>query len=1199
MEGMGFRRRMVQSTLFPHKESSVKEAENCGLIQFEVGNGNKEEEVKEEAEKEERGRRDKPWKTKKKPNPETKMTPPGSSIKVKNISQESSSKQVDFDDSPITIRSSFFVKASEQGQNRKQRNQLVHVDSPDQKDELYPRSSSFATCSSASEILVDESTLPGGISSNQQASSRNQVLLADDNFVGSSIPTLHLNEETANGNIQNQPLISHDLNKSIISKSVPEGSVNEETDGLVLIPRRVNSHAQPKYFPPYLSAEAVSKAMEASELLKALFRVNAHNKLEAYCKVDGVPTDVLISGVVAQNRAFEGDIVAIVIDPPSLWQKMKGSNETLNENVCRASCLEQSEALMLCRGSSKGKNKLEQDFEHVCSSDYLGFSEDGTRYETGSSSTTMADSWYANGVLDNGYQPSMHDSTKPYYFDDDSLVNICEKLCYLVSLFPSRRPTGRVVAIVAGSSRRDRIVGFLSVKQWLYSRDMKRRDSKKSRHQFNLNQGYILLTPNDPKFTKMTVPVVNLPVSIKKRLEVGDLTVENDIVAAKVVDWAEDRYIPEACVIQNFGRGSDVEALIDAILFENAVIASEFSPKTLKCLPHLPLELPPKELQNRRDLRNLCIFTIDPDMASDLDDALSVESLSNGDFRVGVHIADVSNFVLPDTSLDIDAQIQSTSVYLLQHKIPMLPPVLSDNLASLKPGVDRYAFSIFWRINSMGEVLDHWIDRTIIRSCCKLSYEHAQEIIDDTFDVQDYSHHRNHWPELYGQFEWCDVNKSVKILNDLANTLKFNRFKGGALSLESPKIIFLFDGEGMPYDTVLSGRKDSNFLVEEFMLLANSTAAEVITRAYPSHALLRRHPEPNTRKLQDFESFCYKHGFTLNISSSVDLHRSLEHIRLELKNDRDLFNILISYAARPMQLAEYFCTGDPRYSVTQWGHYALAVPRYTHFTSPLRRYPDIVVHRMLAAIVEAESIYLEGKRTFEDPVRNEVLSRCFTGLCFNEHEIRSVKAQEALSISASKLKLPCAEALADVAAHCNERKLAARHVKDAMNKLYMWLFLKKKEILYSEARVLGLGPRFMSIYISKLAIERRIYYDETEGLTVEWLESTSTLILSHSLHKRSNRKTSPGKCKVLEEVALLINPTDLKLELDFLGHRGEEHEDSQENELIGRNVRHEPAVFPLTVNLLSKVPVALHGVGGDAGPINIVARLYISSYFHL
>ncbi|KAL0391724.1 UNVERIFIED_CONTAM: Inactive exonuclease DIS3L2 [Sesamum radiatum] len=234
-------------------------------------------------------------------------------------------------------------------------------------------------------------------------------------------------------------------------------------------------------------------------------------------------------------------------------------------------------------------------------------------------------------------------------------------------------------------------------------------------------------------------------------------------------------------------RGSDVEAQLAAILFENAIDASEFSPEVLSCLPPIPWEIPQEELQSRMDLRNLCIFTIDPASASDLDDALSVERLSDGVFRVGVHIADVSFFVLPDTALDIDAQIRSTSVYLLQRKLPMLPSMLSDNLASLNPGEDRLAFSIFWDINSAGEVLDRWIGRTIIRSCSKLSYEHAQEIIDEAFDLQDSSQSIEHWPKLYGNSEWCDVVKSVKSLHEISKKLRENRFKGGSCPLKAQK----------------------------------------------------------------------------------------------------------------------------------------------------------------------------------------------------------------------------------------------------------------------------------------------------------------------------------------------------------------------------------------------------------------------------
>ncbi|KAL0432194.1 UNVERIFIED_CONTAM: DIS3-like exonuclease 2 [Sesamum latifolium] len=831
---------------------------------------------------------------------------------------------------------------------------------------------------------------------------------------------------------------------------------------------------------------------------------------------------------------------------------MKGSNETVNNSASHSNSHEASAHVQDC---SRGKSKLDLDCEYAFSSDNMVFPENGAHYNDESSCGAMPDNSCVNGVLDNGFQPSISDYASQFSGDAYDSMSSLEKLCALISLYPSKRPTGRVVAVVGRSPRRDNIVGFLSVKQWIYSRESKKKNSRKNKHQSDHGKH-------------------------QERLEAGDLTIGFDLVAARIVDWAEECYIPDACVIQIFGRGSDVEAQLAAILFENAIDASEFSPEVLSCLPPIPWEIPQEELQSRRDLRNLCIFTIDPASASDLDDALSVERLSDGVFRVGVHIADVSFFVLPDTALDIDAQIRSTSVYLLQRKLPMLPSMLSDNLASLNPGEDRLAFSIFWDINSAGEVLDRWVGRTIIRSCSKLSYEHAQEIIDEAFNLQDSSQSIEHWPKLYGHSEWSDVVKSVKCLHEISKKMRENRFKGGALSLESPKVVFLFDEEGIPYDSVVSGRKDSNFLVEEFMLLANRTAAEVITRAYPSCALLRRHPEPNARKLRDFETFCNKHGLKMDVSSSTHLHHSLEHVRGELKNDSVLFDILMSYAARPMQLASYFCSGDMK-DISDCSHYALAVPLYTHFTSPLRRYPDIVVHRTLAAAIEAEDIYLKGKRKLEKITEKETLSRCFTGMCFDKVEIESAEAQEALSTAASKHRF---------------RKLATRHVKDATDKLYMWVLLKKKEILYSEARVLGLGPKFMSIYIPKLAIERRVYYDEVEGLTVEWLDTTSTLVLSQCTHKRSSRRSSPGKCRTLEEVALIVNPADLELEMSFSGHIGGENGELQRCLGISEIMNNEPAFFPLTVHLLSTIPVALHAVGGDDGPLDIVARLYVGSY---
>ncbi|GER38720.1 DIS3-like exonuclease 2 [Striga asiatica] len=1024
----------------------------------------------------------------------------------------------------------------------------------------------LSACSSVGEMCTDAST-----SSNFMVSNGHHHMPRECNPC----------EETIDEYTHNQQSPPHEV--MAFSNSVSEPAVSfvaVEPVETVLIARPIDYSSRRTYFPPHRSVNSVRKALEKGELVRALFRVNAHNRLEAYCKIDGVQTDVLISGPVAQNRAIEGDTVAIVIDPPSMWPRMKGSSETLSSSPSK--CDSSHEVLIHAQDCSKGKGKVALDCDYASSSD------DIMCYHESSSGGVTSDNGHANAVLDynnnnnycnNGYQQNFEDS--------HGSMSLLAKLSSLISLYPSKRPTGKVVAIIEKSARRENVVGFLSIKQWLASRETRKKNSRKNNksHTVDLNSGFLLLTSTDPRFTKMMVPVRSLPESLKNRLEAGDLSIESDLVAAKIVDWAEERYIPDACVTQVFGRGSDVEAQIAAILFENEIDSSEFSPEVLSCLPGIPWEVPKKEFETRRDLRSLCVFTIDPASATDLDDALSAEKLPEGIFRVGVHIADASYFVLPDTALDIDAQIRSTSVYLLRRKLPMLPPELSDNLASLHPGVDRLAFSIFWDINRSGEVLDRWIGRTIIRSCCKLSYEHAQDIIDGSFNFP-----ADHWPELHSPFQWREVITSLKSLHDISTVLRENRFKSGALSLESPKVIFLYDENGIPYDSVVSGRTGSNFLVEELMLLANRTAAEVITRTYPSSALLRRHPEPNPRKLREFETFCSKHGLKLDISSSGSFHRSLELIRGELKNDSVFFDILMSYAARPMQLATYFCSGDLK-DTSDFGHYALAVPLYTHFTSPLRRYPDIVVHRTLAAALEAEDFYL--KRKIMAGNEAEKVNRCFSGVYFEKDEIESVEAREALSLAAVKYRVPEAETLADVATRCNERKLATRHVKDATDKLYIWVLLKNKEILYSEARVLGLGPKFMSLYIPKLAMERRIYYDDVDGLTAEWLDATSTLLLSQSTaQKRSTRKNSPGKSRSIEEIALIVSPTELSPETTNSGEKS-----GLQNFGPGQ-VENEPAFFPLTVHLLSTIPIALHAVGGDDGPIDIIARLYMCSYFH-
>ncbi|XP_062146573.1 DIS3-like exonuclease 2 isoform X3 [Alnus glutinosa] len=957
------------------------------------------------------------------------------------------------------------------------------------------------------------------------------------------------------------------------------------------------------------------EGFQKGDAFRALFRVNAYNKLEAYCKIDGVPTDVLVSGITAQNRAVEGDIVVVKVDPLSLWTRMKGSTGLCNNTPQVEDCNLLLEDSDIAKDSYKGKSKIEADCEyfHYTSCPFPEgirvpfLPEKGFSY--GDGSTVHFDPIIpasCNIVDENCLTAS--DSSNVYSSSGQNEVSTAVgRLCTLISSFPSKRPTGRIVAVIERSPRRDAIVGHLNVKQWLSYREFCRKDAKKNKSSLSLSdREYIHLTPSDPKFPKMMVLVKGLPDCIRKRLGKGDSTVEMELVAARIDDWDEESLVPQAHILHIFGRGSELEPRINAILFENAICSSEFSPELLSSLPHIPWEVPHEEFRSRRDLRNVCIFTIDPSNSTDLDDALSIEKLSNGNFRVGIHIADVSYFVLSGTALDKEAQIRSESVYLFKRKLPMLPPLLSENLGSLNPGVDRLAFSIFLDINYAGDVVDRWIGRTVIHSCCKLSYQHAQDIIDGIFNVDSSNIIENGYPLLHGHFEWPDVIRSVKSLHEISKILKEKRFSDGALQLESSKVVFQFDGYGIPYDIMLCEQKESNLLVEEFMLLVNRTAAEIISRAFPNNALLRRHPEPNMRKLREFEAFCCKHGLELDTSSSGRFNQSLEQIKEKLKDDAVLFDILTSYASRPMQLATYFCSGDLNDSEKDWGHYALAIPLYTHFTSPLRRYPDIVVHRTLAAAIEAEELYLKHQGTLHKLNRGEeVARRCFTGIQFDRDAAESPEGKEALSVAALKHRVPCTELLADVAAYCNKRKLASRNVKDACEKLCMWVLLKKNEILFSEARVLGLGPRFMSIYIQKLAMERRIYYDEVESLTVEWLEATSTLVLNLCPNKHSSRRGSPGRWKALEDVAFVVRPYDLEVELGVFG--GSSNEQIGDTGFVAQNLEPvcksditntevDPGVFPLTVHLLSTIPVTLHAVGGDDGPIDIGVRLYMSSY---
>ncbi|KAJ3700493.1 hypothetical protein LUZ61_004198 [Rhynchospora tenuis] len=896
-----------------------------------------------------------------------------------------------------------------------------------------------------------------------------------------------------------------------------------------------------KYFDPYWPDQAVEDAIKKGSAFKAKFRVNAHNRVEAYCTVDGLQVDVLINGIVAQNRAIEGDTVAITLDPITIWTKIKGPNSPSNQGP------EISDSCSI-KGTPISSN-------------------------TCTTSTPL--------ITENGHDKRVSDtSDQTERVEKTEYGRALERIKAMITSNPAKRPTGRVVSIIKRSPRREAVVGFFVTTPLLpeiefsgKGADLYRGMTKKK----NDTISALHLVPTDPRLPKMAVSIDNLPDVARQRVKIGDLTIKKELIAARLDEWNEESWFPVAQVVDVLGPGCEMETQIAAILFEHAIRSARFSQDLLSSVPGPSWEIPEEEVTARRDLRSIITFTIDPPSAIELDDALSIEILPDGVFRIGVHIADVAYFVKPNSSLDKEAQVRSTSVYMVQHKLSMLPKELSQGCATLSPGFNRLAMSVIWDFDSNGNILDRWIGRSVIFSCCKLSYDLVQDVIDTGFVPSNLN--GSNMPQVYGKYQWKDVVKSLKSFYDLSQKLKEIRFREGALSLGNSKLAFLFDEGGLPYDSYrCDERIEACSLVEEFMLLANRSVAEVIASAFPDCALLRRHPEPNLRRLREFEVFCCRLGIELDASSSGQLHLSLSTIREKLKDDPFLFDIIVSYASKPMQPALYFCTGDLKEKMDEWGHYALSVPFYTHFTSPIRRYPDIIVHRTLLAVIDAEAC-LKGRNAISE--NSNVEMGTFTGLKFDREMAESKEGKDALLGAAIKFRVPGVEVLGELAEYCNERKLASRHAEEAGQKVFLWALLKNKQALISEARVMGLGPKFMSVYVQKLACEKRIYYDEVEGLAADWLESTATLVLDLYRRKPFQKKGAVSKYRPIEDVTLIENPSELL----------EEAEATKANRTVY------PTVFPMVLHHLSSIHVALHAIGGDDGPLDIGVRLYASSYF--
>ncbi|PYF76688.1 ribonuclease R [Pedobacter nutrimenti] len=398
-------------------------------------------------------------------------------------------------------------------------------------------------------------------------------------------------------------------------------------------------------------------------------------------------------------------------------------------------------------------------------------------------------------------------------------------------------------------------------------------------------------------------------------------------VQVSITDWPEEAKNPIGRVINILGEQGENDTEMNAILAQYGFPLT-FPPEVEKEANAIPEEISPEEIKGRRDFRTTTTFTIDPADAKDFDDAISFKKLENGNYEVGVHIADVSHYVLPNSALDKEAYSRATSVYLVDRVIPMLPERLSNGVCSLRPKEDKLCFAAVFEMDDKAIIHDQWFGRTVIHSDRRFSYEEAQQVIETKSG---------------------DFREEILKLNELAYILREKKFKAGAISFESTEVKFKLDDKGKPIGVYVKERKDAHKLIEDFMLLANKKVAEFVAKKGKGKQkytfVYRSHDSPNLETLNNFALFASRFGYKINMKSDKEIAKSLNFLMEDVEGKKEQ-NVLTQLAIRSMAKAIY--------TTKKTSHYGLAFDHYTHFTSPIRRYPDVMVHRLLAAYLNGE-----------------------------------------------------------------------------------------------------------------------------------------------------------------------------------------------------------------------------------------------------
>ena len=430
-----------------------------------------------------------------------------------------------------------------------------------------------------------------------------------------------------------------------------------------------------------------------------------------------------------------------------------------------------------------------------------------------------------------------------------------------------------------------------------------------------VHENFAFFTPDSQK------PMPDFYISTKK---LNGATTGQRVVV-KFLEWEKGAKKPEGEVVSVLQGKDASDMAMKEIIIQNGFPLT-FPKEVLDEAHNLDGSIDEKEIAKRRDYRDVLTFTIDPADAKDFDDALSIKKLSDNDFEIGVHIADVSHFVTPGTEMDKEGYARATSVYLPDRVNPMLPEKISNELCSLRPNEDKYTFSVIFKINSKGKVKDYWLGKTFTHSDHRFTYDEVQQIIEA------------------GNGKYSE---EISLLNSIAKNFRKERFKNGAINFSSTEVKFQLDENGKPLGIIVKESKESHQLIEEFMLLANRTVATHVSKIKvnkkPIPFPYRIHDTPDEEKLKPFVAFAKKFGYKFDMKDEAEIAKSFNQLMLDVHGKPEQ-HVLEQLGIRTMAKAIY--------TTENIGHYGLGFEDYCHFTSPIRRYPDVMVHRILHDILE-------------------------------------------------------------------------------------------------------------------------------------------------------------------------------------------------------------------------------------------------------